>query len=132
MTLIKSDKDKIVFPELSYQIIGAAFNVFNELGWGFSEKDYQSALAKEFEGKSIKFKREVYIPINYKDSLIKKYYADFVVDEKILVELKVVPRLGYFHLRQLLNYLKLSGLRLGILIYFSREGIKYRRVLNGV
>ena len=104
--------------------------MFNELGWGFSEKDYQSALAKELEDKNIKFVREVYIPINYKETLIKKYYADFVIYGKILVELKVVPRLGYFHVRQLLNYLRLSGIRLGILIYFSKEGIKYRRVLN--
>lgn len=125
----KSNKE-IVYSDLSYKIVGSAFNVFNELGWGFSEKDYQSALAKEFQDKSIKFEKEIYIPVSYKDNLIKKYYADFIIDGKILLELKVAPRLGYFHVRQLLNYLRMSGVRLGILIYFSKEGVKYRRVLN--
>lgn len=120
----------LVFPELSYKIIGAAFNVFNELGWGLTEKEYQRALAKEFDRLPIKYKRELYIPINYKLITLSRYYADFVVEGKVLLELKVVPKLGYVHAKQLFNYLKVASFRLGILIYFTKEGVKYRRVLN--
>ncbi|MBI4087592.1 MAG: GxxExxY protein [Candidatus Liptonbacteria bacterium] len=121
---------KIVLPELSYSIIGAAFRVFNELGWGFSEKHYQGALAKELEDAGLLFRREVYIPFTYKSSTIGRYFADFIVNDKILLELKVVPKFGYVHLHQALGHLHSAKLKLGILIYFTREGIKYRRVVN--
>lgn len=121
---------KIVLPELSYSVIGATFKVFNELGWGFSEKHYQAALAKELETAHIKFRREVYVPFEYKSENIGRYFADFVVEDKILLELKVVQKLGYVHLRQILGYLRSTKLKLGILIYFMREGVKYRRVIN--
>ena len=123
-------KKEIVFPELSYQIIGAAFGVFNDLGWGLTEKDYQKALAKELDSLRFKYEREVYIPIQYKLATLSRYYADFIVEGKILLELKAVPKLGYVHAKQLFNYLRSTGLRLGILIYFTKEGIKYRRGLN--
>ena len=126
-------KKELIFPQLSYQIIGAAFSVFNELGWGLPEKDYQRALERELGENRILYKREVYIPISYKGQRLSKYFADFVIEGgegKILLELKVVSKLGYSHARQTLTYLKASGLRLGILIYFTEEGVKYRRVLN--
>ena len=122
--------NKIIFPELSYKIVGCAFRVFNELGWGLSEKTYQLALAKEFSLEKIKFRKEVYIPLHYKSEKIGRYFADFIVEEKVLLELKVVHKLGYVHLRQLLNYLKCAGLQLGILVYFTKDGVKYRRVVN--
>lgn len=123
-------KDKLVFPELSYNILGAAFNVSNELGWGLSEKEYQRSLARELEKAGIRYEREVFIPLTYKSEPIGRFYADFVVDGKIILELKVVPKLGYAHTRQLLIYLIGSGYKLGILIYFTKDGVKQRRVLN--
>ena len=125
----KEEKD-IIFPELSYKIIGASFNVFNQLGWGLPEKDYQRALAQEFTEESLQFKREVYIPLEYKAVNIGRYFADFIIDNKILVEVKVVPKLSYANAKQVLTYLRVANLKLGILIYFTKEGIKYRRVLN--
>ena len=100
---MRISKDKLVYPELSYNVLGAAFSAFNELGWGLSEKDYQRGLAKEL-GKRGK--------------------------GKIILELKVVPKLGYVHTRQLLGYLIGSGYKLGILLYFTKDGVKHRRVLN--
>lgn len=123
-------KVELVYSDLSYQILGSAFRVHNELGWGFSEKHHQLALANEFESSKIPFKREVYISINYQTIKIGKYFADFVIDDRILLEVKVVRKLGYAHTRQLLGYLKSAGLRLGIILYFSPDGVKYRRVLN--
>ncbi|MEK7187884.1 MAG: GxxExxY protein [Patescibacteria group bacterium] len=121
---------ELVFPELSYAIVGAAFAVFNSLGPGHSEKVYQNALAKELEKQGVNYKREVFIPVQYRNETIAKYFADFVVEEKIIVELKVVKKLGYTHARQVLGYLQGAGIRLGILVYFTEEGVKYRRVLN--
>lgn len=123
-------KETLVFPELSYKTLGAAFSTFNELGWGLAEKDYQRGLAKELEKMGIHYEREVYIPLKYKSESVGRFFADFVIEGKIILELKVVPKLGYAHTRQLLGYLIGSGYKLGILIYFTKDGVKHRRVLN--
>lgn len=123
-------KKEIVFSELSYKIIGAAFNVFNKLGWGLQEKEYQRALSLELRNSGLQFSEQVLIPVTYEYERIEDYYADFVVEKKILLELKVVHKLGYSQVKQVLGYLKVAGIKLGILIYFTKEGIKYRRVLN--
>lgn len=125
-----NNANRIELPTLSYTIVGSAFAVFNELGYGLHEKDYQKALARELENRQISFCREVYVPITYKGKLLSRYFADFVIEEKVILELKVSPKLGYSHSRQLLNYLRAGGYRLGILLYFTEEGVKYRRVLN--
>ena len=122
----------LIYPELSYKIVGSGFNVFNELGAGLSEKIYQAALAKEFAHKNIFFEREVYIPLEYQNENVGRYFADFIVDNKVIVELKVVSKLGYAHTKQLLGYLRSSRIKLGILLYFTNEGVKYRRVLNSM
>ena len=125
-----NNANNIVYPELSYKVIGASFRVFNELGYGLAEKAYQDALAKELKDNHIELRREVYTPIKYKGEKVSRYFSDFVIENKILLELKVVRKLGYTHVRQTLNYLRNSGLKLGILIYFTSDGVKYRRVLN--
>jgi GxxExxY protein len=123
-------KDSVIYPDLSYKIIGCAFSVFRELGWGYSEKDYEKALEIELSKNDIKYERQRYIPVQYKGQLISKYFADFIAEEKILLELKIVSKLGYSHIHQVLPYLKAANLRLGILIYFTPDGVKYRRVVN--
>ena len=122
--------EHVVFPELSYKIIGAAFTVFNELGWGLKEKEYQKALALEFKNSYLHFDEQVFIPITYNNTRIGNYYADFIIEGKVLLELKVVHKLGYSQVKQVLGYLKIAGIKLGILIYFTKEGVKYRRALN--
>ncbi|MBI2604227.1 MAG: GxxExxY protein [Candidatus Harrisonbacteria bacterium] len=123
-------QNEIIYKTLSFDIIGAAFKVSNTLGWGLAERSYQRALAEELNLRNIKFRREVYIPLRYESVNIGRYFADFVVEDKILLELKVVSQLGYVHLRQLFQYLRSAGIRLGILVYFTKEGVKYRRVVN--
>ena len=122
--------EKVIYPELSYEIIGSAFSVFNELGWGLSEKQYQAALAKELEKRGLRFTREAHIVAWYKGEKIGDLFADFIIEGKVLLELKIVSKLGYSPLKQTLGYLKSAGLKLGILIYFTKDGIKYRRVIN--
>src|SRR3989344_5640425 len=127
---IKNQNSKVIFPELSYKIIGAAFEVFNELGWGLPEKAYQVALSKELETLGVLHKREAFLPAIYKGETVGKYFADLLIDDKIVLELKVISKLGYTHARQLLTYLRSAGIKLGILLYFTKDGVKYRRVLN--
>jgi GxxExxY protein len=121
---------KIIYPELSYKIIGAAYRVFNDLNWGMDEKYYQRALADELSNLKIKFMKEFPIVIKYNNNKIGTYFADFLIEDKILIELKIKPRLGYIHSRQVLEYLKRANIKLAILIYFTKNGVKYRRVLN--
>ncbi len=115
----------LVLPDLSYKIIGACFKVFNNLGWGLSEKHYQKALERELENIGVNYRREAYIPLFYERSLLKKFFADFIIENKVLLELKTLPKLGYVNAKQVLGYLKSGGLRLGILVYFTRDGVKY-------
>ena len=120
---------RIIEADLSYAVIGSAFEAYNKLGPGLSEKDYQQSFAIELRVRKIAFEREKLLPLGG-NAYYAKRFADFLIAERIVVELKVVSRLGYAHVKQLLGYLQSAGLKLGILIYFTNEGVKYRRVLN--
>ena len=123
-------KQDIIYPELSYKIIGIAFKIFNEYGFGMSEKFYQRVFTKEFENEKLGYEREKLIKLSHEGQTVVSYFLDFVVENKIIVELKIKPRFGYIHIRQVLAYLKSAGYKLAIIIYFTRDGIKYRRIVN--
>lgn len=123
-------KGKLVFPELSCDVTGAAFSVYNVLGWGSSEKHCRKALAKELQGRGIRFEREVLALLECKEVETGKYFADLTVEDKILPELKMLPKSGSVHSRQALGYLHFAGSRSGALIYFGKEGVKHRRVIS--
>lgn len=122
--------EKIVYKELSYQIMGAAFRVFNRSGYGLSEKHYQRALALELNELGIPYVREKRVKIDYGNKVIGLYFADFIVDDKIILEIKTKPRFGYVHVRQTLEYLDKFGKKLAIIIYFTKDGVRYRRIIN--
>jgi len=110
--------------------MGCCFNVFNKLGPGHREKVYQNALREEFESKKLNFKEQVYAPVQINGKTIGKNYFDFLILEKIVLELKKGD--GFFRrdIEQLYSYLSASGLRLGIIINFTSNGVKHKRVLN--
>ena len=119
---------KLIFREESYLIMGACMEVHRELGCGFLEAVYQTALAIEFERQKIPFEREKEIEIFYKGiHLNKKYCADFICYNKILLELKAMNNLISEHESQILNYLKATQLRLGLLINFGKINLEYKR-----
>jgi GxxExxY protein len=128
--LDRRKNSKVIYPELSYRLAGIAFEVYNDLGFGHKEVYYQRAFAAALETSKLSFEKEKVLELSYKDKQIGKYILDFVVDNKIVVELKVRPKLGYIHIQQVLSYLKQSGLKLAILIYFTKNGVKYRRISN--
>ncbi len=120
MTLIKKD--------LTASIIGAALEVHSILGNGFLEAVYQDALAIEFEKRNIPFVREKQIQIQYKGiTLSKTYIADFVCFDEIIVELKALSSTTKEHDSQILNYLKASNCKIGLLLNFGESSLKPRR-----
>jgi GxxExxY protein len=118
------------YPELSYEIVGCAFEVFNEIGFGHKEVAYQRAMEIMFEEKKIIFKRENYYPVSFRGKIINKNFFDFLVDNKIVVELKKDMKFSKKHMDQVLRYLNESGLELAILINFGREGVYSTRIVN--
>ncbi|MBC8555813.1 MAG: GxxExxY protein [Candidatus Brocadiales bacterium] len=110
--------------------MGAAIEVHKELGAGFLESVYQEAFELELQSSKIPYQREALLNIQYKGQMLKKRYAaDFVCFNKIVVELKALSEMTSVHEAQVLNYLKTSGLRLGLLINFGSNSLKYKRLV---
>lgn len=121
---------KLIHKELSYRVIGAVFEVFNELGYGYQEKSYQKAISLELEKRGISYIREKPFKLNYLEENIGMYFVDFIIENKIILELKVANSYYSQDVKQVLGYLKASGLKLGILATITKEGIKYKRIIK--
>ena len=117
MTGIQS---KLLFKDEAYAIQGAIFDVYREMGCGFLEAVYQECLEEEFKTREIPFVSQQVLSLEYKGKQIKQtYQPDFICYEKIIIELKAVKEIAKPHEAQLHNYLKASGLRLGLLVNFG-------------
>ncbi|WP_430812602.1 MULTISPECIES: GxxExxY protein [unclassified Carboxylicivirga] len=124
MTLLP-DKEK------TYKIIGCCMEVHTVLGGGMLEAIYQEALGIELELKGISFQREKELRVNYKGvRLNKTYKADYICYDEIILELKAVSELTDEHLAQVINYLKITGKKLALLVNFGNESLEYKRVIN--
>ena len=114
--------------EKTYKIIGAAIEVHKELGCGFLEAVYQEALGKEFAYQAIPFKPQTIIQIAYKGKpLDKTYQPDFVCFNEIIVEIKALAKLTGIEEAQLINYLKATGLKVGLLLNFGAKSLEHKR-----
>lgn len=125
--LIRND---LVYPELCYQIIGILFEVYKQLGDGYREKYYQKITEIEFKKNGIKYKREFAIPLIYKKEKIGNYFLDFLVEDKIVLELKRGERFSRKNIEQVYSYLKTNNLRLGIIANFTKKGVEFKRIVN--
>jgi len=127
----KLKKKDILYPELSYRIIGAAFDVYNILGAGYHEKYYQRALAQEFEKRSLSYGEQVPYKIQYKSNKdLGINYLDFLIEDKIIVEIKKGNHFSKRHIDQVLNYLKTTGKKLAIIINFGTNEVSFKRIIN--
>lgn len=122
----------IVFAEESYKIIGACFEVYNEKGCGFTEPVYQECLEMEFEMQRIPFRANQELALSYKGRPLKsRFRPDFVCFELIVVEIKAVSKLVDEHRAQVHNYLKATGIRLGLLVNFANcPKLDYERIVR--
>ncbi len=113
--------------DLTRDIIGAAMEVHRVLGHGFLEAVYEQALAIEFDDRGIPYERQRQLVVSYKKHVAGNYVADFIVDDKVIVELKAVKKLTEVHKAQLINYLKSTHIRLGLLFNFGEPSLKFTR-----
>ncbi|MBU2213619.1 GxxExxY protein [Patescibacteria group bacterium] len=118
------------YSDLTQRIIGCAMRVHNELGNGFQEVIYQRALAQEMFSADIEFARELPMTIMYKGKDIGERRADFLVEEKVMVELKAITRIEDVHFSQAINYLEAYKLEVGLLINFGSKRLEFRRFAN--
>lgn len=120
----------LVYEELTYGIRGCLMEVYNRLGPGFREETYKKALVKELELAGLSSSREHTIEVRYRGGVIDEYRLDFVVEGKVVLELKAVGQMHPRFEAQLLSYLKASGLRIGFLVNFGSSELHIKRLVN--
>lgn len=121
---------QILYKNESYFVVGLCMDIHNELGKGFSEAVYSDALEIELKSNGVPFRKEVKFDIIYKGELLKHhYFADFIIDDKIILELKAVDKISSGHIKQTMNYLAASKMKLGLIINFGEDQLTYKRVL---
>lgn len=113
--------------QLTEGIIGAAFEVHRQLGPGFLEKVYETALVREMGSRGLSARSQAEIAVHYKGEPVGVYYADILVDDKVICEIKAVEALTALHEAQLLHYLKATGVRVGLLINFGCKRVQVKR-----
>jgi GxxExxY protein len=118
-----------IYPEqeLTQKILKAAFEIHNALGAGFLERVYSNALSHELRQMGLACEQEVAHKVKYKDLIVGDYFADLVVERRVLVELKACTGFESIHEAQILNYLKASGIHVGLLLNFGKPKVEYRR-----
>jgi GxxExxY protein len=123
-------KKEYKYSELTAKIIGCAMEVHKILGNGFQEVIYQRALAKEFDIQNIQFKRELEMPVYYKEEQIGTRRVDFLIENKVSLELKSITFLEDVHLAQAINYLEAYNLEIGLLINLGSKSLEFKRLIN--
>jgi GxxExxY protein len=121
---------KLVYPELSYKIVGILFEVHRELGNRYQEKYYQRAVEIALKKQKITYKRELPVSLKFDGESIGKYFLDFLIEGKVVLELKVKPNFTVIDYKQIQAYMQSSNLKLGILANFYTNSLEYKRILN--
>ena len=120
---------EFLYKEITEQIIGAAFEVYKVLGYGFLEKVYHKALVVELKLRRLPIEEEYAIKVIYKNEIVGEYYADIFVERKVIVEIKVDDKYNSQHEAQLLNYLKATGIKIGLVINFGKSKCEFKRLI---
>lgn len=120
----------LIYPELSYKIVGILFRVHTELGGKYQEKYYQRAVGIALKEESLSYEKEIAVDLSFNSEKIGKYFLDFLIEDKIILELKATPRFNRDDFRQVSAYLKAKKLKLGILANFRGPKLIYKRILN--
>lgn len=121
--------NEILYKELGFDIIGVAMKVHGDLGSGFLEKVYENAMMVLFRKRSITAEQQKSLNLIYYGENIGRYVADILVEDKVILELKAVDKITDIHIAQTINYLKITGKKLGIILNFKNKKLEYRRVI---
>lgn len=116
--------------ELTYKIIGICMEVHNNLGTGFSEIVYKDAIEFELKNQNIQFEREKEFTVKYKETVLNhKFYADFVINDQVIIEIKSVKEFKDEFYAKCINYLKISDLKIALLVNFGKTKLEYKRII---
>jgi len=121
---------KIIQKVLSYKIMGMLFSVHNSLGNRYQEKYYQRAVEEGLKQKNLNFKKELKVDLLYSNKVIGKYFLDFLIEDRVILEIKAVDKLRPKDFEQVLAYLTANNIELGILVNFRTSSLSYHRILN--
>lgn len=128
--MIERNDKPLLFENLTYKIIGAALEVYKILGYGFLEEVYEKAILKEFELRGIPAKSNCPIELNYKGDTIPGRLPSILVDDKVIVDLQTAEELRTGNEHYMVNFLKVTGIKVGLIINFGRDGCKPRRFVS--
>lgn len=121
---------ELLYPELSYKIVGSVYEAYNELGFGYQEKYYYRAIRLKLEAKGLHVQTQLHTPISIEGRPIGRYYLDFLVENTVVLEIKVADHVYPQHVKQVLGYLKAHNLRLGIITVISKHGVITKRIIT--
>lgn len=121
---------ELIYKEEAFKIVGICMNIHRTLGMGLKEINYKDAMEIDFEEEGIPYKREERFAVKYKDQILRNpYYADFVVFESIIIEVKSASALIDAHMAQALSYLAVSGMKLALIINFGERSLTWKRIV---
>ena len=123
------NNNELIYKEEVFNIVGCAMEILNTIGHGLKEKPYENALVVDFRIKQIPFKQQERYPVIYKDVLVGEYIPDLIAYNKIVIDTKVIDNIGETETGQILNYLKITGLRVGLILNFKRSKLEWERIV---
>lgn len=126
----KNPQSAYLYEDITRKVIGALYNVYNKMGFGYREKEFQRALVEEFKKLGLSFARELYCNLTYEGKIISRFYIDFLVEGKVVVELKVADDFYKKHFDQVMTYLKTNDLKVGLLAIFTKQKVLVKRIVN--
>ena len=121
--------EKFLYKDITDKIIGSVYKVYNTLGTGFLEKVYENAIKHEIEKSGLKVMQQYSIKVHYEDKIVGEYFADLFVEDKVIVELKVASAINTIHEVQIINYLKATNIRVGLLINLGDKVTIKRKIV---
>ena len=124
-----TNEHELIAKEEVYEIVGCALEVLNALGHGLMEKPYENALVVEFRLRGIPFQQQPRLEVQYKGVVVGEYVPDLIVRNQVVVDTKVIERITDHELGQVINYLKITGLRVGLILNFKRAKLEWKRVV---
>ena len=124
-----TNKHELLFKEEVYKVVGCAMEVLNTLGHGLLEKPYENALVVEFQQQGIPFIQQPRFPVIYKSVNVGEYIPDLIVFDKIVVDTKTIEKIANNEKAQIINYLRITGLRVGLLLNFKHAKLEWERIV---